>query len=255
MNHSERSAGEATEISDNDGRLRLVRRASWVVLLCALGCGGTTTEHDGEATLREPLSVGRDEAATRAWQPALPTGVTQVTAGEGVVVDHCLYTIGTATFAPPFPPQTLVWLSAEALRRGPCGSVGYLVLGTSYGPTAASLARAPSSPAVVATFTGRATPGGSAHSHLSIVQPDLVTGNVVHAAVLAAASPDLQHSHLGNVQVGTPWLTSAGDLFVSGTFDGTLPGAVGSGNDYVAIYPSFLTDPHHSPTPATIIVQ
>src|SRR5690606_26466598 len=133
----------------------------------------------------------------------------------------CTFTIGTALQAPPFPPVYLVWLRRDpATVRHNCPS-GYVVLGSSYAPPFVDVARHPVLPLIVATFSTKQTPSGSAHTQLRVVQPSYVTGNTLRTSTLAAMSPAGMPA-LGNVYTGTLSTQLDGTVRVTGTKDGLM---------------------------------
>src|SRR5262249_40463767 len=102
-------------------------------------------------------------------------------------------------------------------------------------------------------FSSKPTPSGEAHTQLFIVHLDPASGVVIRSASLAAASPSPTQPELGNVFTGMLSLGPSGDLTVQGDKDGIIPGEVGSGTHYIAVFDHFLHDKEQPPVPDSII--
>lgn len=180
--------------------------------------------------------------AAGVWQNDLPTNVSTPTLGKAVEAHGCTYTIGTAVQQPPFPPQYLAIVQRSGNMHH-CAP-GYIVLGTSYALPWVDIASG--NGGLVADFSVKSTPSGEAHTQLQIVALDPKTGEVVRHATLAAMSPGPAAPQLGNVYTGGLSIGDGGDLTVQGDKNGIIPGEVGSGVHYIAVYDHFVhgkTDP------------
>jgi hypothetical protein len=211
---------------------------------CSAVSDGQTDTGEEEAKL-----LSQSEALSLAFgQPSLPPDTSNVQEIETVGFAFCSFTIGTAEQAPPFPPQRLVWLRRQANSGRPCPG-GYVILGSSYGFPVVDLERHPFLPALVASFTVKATPSGAAHSQLRVVQPSYLTGAVLHQTGLAAMAPSSSQPFLGNILSGDLNLEFNGTLVVSGEKNGLITSSESPPGDpnYVATYDFFLFDPDPQP--------
>jgi hypothetical protein len=180
------------------------------------------------------------------WQNELPANVSPPTLGKSVESRGCTYTVGTAVQQPGLPLYLAIVKRSGNVHH--CAS-GYVVLGTSYALPWVDIASGEG--ALVADFSSKSTPSGEAHTQLRIVQLDPFTGDVLRRATLAAMSPDFQHPQLGNVFTGGLAIGPGGDLTVQGDKNGIIPGEVGSGDHYIAVYERFLRD-GDQPVPTSV---
>ncbi len=180
------------------------------------------------------------------WQNELPANVSPPTLGKSAFARGCTYTIGTAVQQPGLPVYFAIVKRSGNMHH--CAT-GYVVLGTSYALPWVDIASGQA--ALVADFSSKSTPSGEAHTQLQIVQLDPFTAVVLRHATLAAMSPDFQHPQLGNVFTGALFIEPGGDLRVQGDKNGIIPGEVGSGVHYIAVYDHFLHD-GDNPTPTSV---
>jgi hypothetical protein len=214
--------------------------AVWLLTMSTLitGCGAAV---DGS------LSSEDTSQAAEALSASLPSNVTNVKSVESVTVDDCVYTVGTATQAPPYPPVYLAWVQMSSAPGKTCPATGYSVVGQSYGDTPmVAIARHPSCRKIVVNYTARLTPSGSAHSRLRIRQISADDASIVRSTDLVA-QPE------GNVYSGDPHIDSAGNLFVLGKFNGQIPGMIGTGTQYVAYYQAFVFETSPEPAPNAVL--
>jgi len=183
-----------------------------------------------------------------AWQSALPPNTSTPTLGDSVQFQGCTYTIGTAQQAPPFPPQFLAIIERSGSDKH-C-STAFVVIGSSFATP--SVAIAAGHGGLVADFSTKATPSGEAHSSLVIVQIDAKSGDTIRQTVLAAMAPDPFHPQQGNVFDGALEIGPGGDLTVTGSKDGIIPGETGAGLNYIATYDRFLHGPAN-PAPTSVV--
>lgn len=204
--------------------------------------GGSGTDHEGEAA--EPLSIA-------ALPSDLPPGTTGATDVESVDVLGCRFTIGTARDA-NLPPRTITYIRKEALNDRICRNTGVAVVNASYAPSSVSLAKHPFLPLLVFSSSTKATPSGSAHTGLFLAQVSYFDLSIVRSNGLLAMSPAGQPA-LGNVYTGDVAVEWDGDVTVSGTFNGMIPGMTGSGTNYRAHYEDFLFGGASNPVPDSVV--
>ena len=189
------------------------------------------------------LSTGALEAPTQTpvWLNELPATLSQVTEASAIEVHGCRISIGTALEIPPFPPVFHVWVHKEGCETG-----GYALLGTSYSAPATLLdAR---KQAIVATFTFRLTPSGSAFEQAQLVSLDFDTGERTHASTLAALPP----FGSGRIEPTALELRGSGTVVIRGTKNGVIPGEVGEGDEFIALFDKFVRDPSFDPAPSRV---
>jgi hypothetical protein len=98
---------------------------------------------------------------------------------------------------------------------------------------------------LVAAFTFRETPSGSAYVKASLVSVDFVTGDITHSATLAALPP----FGTGMVEPTSLELKGSGTVIIRGTKNGVIPGESGAGAEFVATFDKFLRNDQFNPPP------
>lgn len=181
-------------------------------------------------------------AAPDAWRASLPATLSQEQESAAIEVRGCRFSVGTAVETTGFPPLQHAWLKKEGCETG-----GYVILGTSYSTPSVLLdAR---KQGVVASFTFRATPSGSAFQQATLVSLDFDTGDVTHRATLAALPP----FGTGLVQPTSLDLRGSGTVVVRGTKNGVMPGETGAGDEFIAVFDKFLKNSVFSPPPSSVV--
>lgn len=222
--------------------------------LAALACTLAACGADDTAVALDDADAAQDADLTASsWQDALPEGTQDIVMVDEVRVSGCRVAIGTAMQNPPLPPSYHAILERTPLSpRARWCRHGYVVLASSYGRPSVAIAAHPRMPIVVADFSVRATPSGSAHVHLGIAAVSALTGAVQHTGWLAAMSPDAMSPQLGNVYDGALELDCRGTLTVRGSKNGIIPGEVGAGDHYVAVFRRFTSSPDSTVMPSSI---
>jgi hypothetical protein len=224
--------------------------------LFLLGCGAdsqTGTDPQAPADSEaEGESVG---STTEAWTASLPAGSSGATPAASVIVSGCRFTVGHALQSGSLPPKTIAYVQKTALVPGSCPSkLGYTVIGSTYGATSLSIAKHPTWPFIIASYTYRSTPSGEAHTHLGIAQVSFGIGAVMRTTGLSAMAPSASEPWKGNVTSGALSINAAGDLTSTGTFDGVIPGSTGAGSHYTATWRDFIWDWTPGPAPTSVVL-
>lgn len=217
-----------------------ISRVSPTVSLLALllmACG--PADPSAVATTTQAIS-GKDE--TPVWLAALPATLSQVNETASLEVHQCRISIGTALEMPPFPPLHHVWLRKEGCETG-----GYVLLGTSYSLPSTLLDG--SKKGLVASFTFRSTPSGSAYEKAQLVAVDFFSGAIGHASTLGALPP----FGSGLVEPDRLELRGDGTVLVGGQKNGVIPGEIGSGDQFFAVYEKFIGDDLFNPPPSLVL--
>lgn len=194
------------------------------------------------STLAVPDS-GRKADEPGVWLAELPAGFTPQPTLVSIQVHGCTFSAGYAVEAPPFPPINHVWLRKEGCETG-----GYALLGTSFS-IPSILLDGKKQQGVVATFTFRDSPSGSANVRAAVVGVNFVTGEITHSSVLAAMPP-LGRS--GLVEPTAIDVKGNGTVVVRGRKIGLL-GDVGEGDQFIAIFDKFFSNPTLNPAPSFVI--
>lgn len=215
----------------------LLSRSMVLVVLASWGCG--TSEL---STTREDTQALCSQAATPVWLSSLPATLSEVNETAALEVHKCRISIGTALEIPPFPPVHHAWLRKEG-----CAPGGYALLGTSY--SLPSLLLAGDQKVLAATFTFRETPSGSAYQKAQVVAVDFTSGVITHASTLGALPP----SGTGLVEPDRLDLRGNGTVVVGGLKNGVMPGEVGSGDHFLALFEKFADDPLFNPPPSLVL--
>lgn len=208
-----------------------------MLTLCG-GCG--PEEHALSASHQGALESAAAEAPS-AWLPELPATFSSVTTTASIEVKRCTFTIGTALEAPPFPPVYHAWLG----RQG-CGGDGFVVVGSSYTLPATLLAG--NQKALVGVFSFKETPSGAAYQKARVLDVDPASGLVHHAMTLIALPP----SGTGVVDPQTLQLRHDGTVLLGGQKYGVIPGEVGSGSAFVAVWRKLVRADELSPPPTEV---
>lgn len=223
--------------------------------------GGVAVTACGEDQTRAPDSAsqalveGRTDlppSATSVWLEALPPGFSSAAEVASTEVLGCRIAVGTATEMPPFPPVYHAWMSKQPLdpaRPATCWPSGYLDLGGSYLQPMVLLATTPVAPNLVAAYTFKETPSGAAFLKLALVEVAFRTGAAEHRAVLGA----LPSFGTGVVTPDAMTLSVDGDLVVTGTKNGVIPGETGSGASFTATYLHFVHARDFAPAPTEVV--
>lgn len=156
--------------------------------------------------------------------PVLETLASEVRASQ------CIYRVEIAVLK-TFPPQFQYIL--HRLPSKHCAEES-VVLGTSYissPPLVAVKGRN-----LVVAFSYKPTPSGAGSTFLSIQHIDPETLEVVRAETLAAGP-----GGFSNGVFASRLYFSGHRLVVEGTKNGFIPGEIGSGSRFTAVYPHFLT--------------
>jgi hypothetical protein len=133
------------------------------------------------------------------------------------------------------PPQKQIVVTREDVGGCPWGTVS-VVLGTTYDDSSLSLAA--NDLGVAVGFTSKSSPSGSAAVSVQLRHLDLRSLGVLRSTSLGALNQTQAGSvHDVDLSLGKDGTT----LEVRGTKDGTIPGEVGSGCNYVALFPDFFT--------------
>jgi len=161
--------------------------------------------------------------------------VTRSAALTSVASEGCVFQISSRMKRGPMPPQMQIVLTREDVGGCEWGN-GSVVLGTTYDDSSLSLTANASGIAV--GFTYKATPSGSAAVSVQVRHLDPQTLEVVRSTSLGALNP----TQAGYVHDGELSLRDNGTtLEVRGSKSGAIPGEVGSGCNYVALFPDFFT--------------
>ncbi|MET0401685.1 MAG: hypothetical protein ABW123_04740, partial [Cystobacter sp.] len=147
----------------------------------------------------------------------------------------CLFHVSSERKQGPMPPPLHIVVTREDV--GGCeGGNGRVELGTTY--DGASLSLTASGSGVAVGFTHKSTPSGSAAVSFQLFHLEPRTLEVVRGTSLRAMNP----FHAGYIFDGQLVLRGDGTtLEVRGSKSGTIPGEVGGGWNYVAVYPDFFS--------------
>lgn len=222
-------------------------------LLCVLltGCSDPVADPRGDVdkarTDVDLVPISAPVSSQDSWLSSLPANARELVWGDSVVARGCTFTVGTAMELPPYPP---VYHAFVQRSGGAQCAIGFVMLGTSY--TRPTTAIVTGQGAIVADYSYRATPSGSAHSWLSIVELSPATGAIERRVELGAMSSGMEYPQTGNVYDGALGLAPGGSLTVTGEKNGIIPGEIGSGDHYLAVYEQFL-GPSTSPAPTWVV--
>lgn len=214
-------------------------RLSLLVVLLSAACGvDSTTEVVGSEQDQDVAQV--DQGLT-----ALPAGYVVNPGTVSVALGRCVVTLGTATLSSGGPPTSLVWMSRSGLLRT-CTVPRSVMSSPSYTVPHLALIAVPSLNKLVMSHDFKPTPSGSSHVQAVIRLLDS-SFNVTKSASLNTVI-----NSYGDIDA--PSLSLSGnDLYAIGTATGHFPGETGSGPNYRAFYPAFLTSPGTSAAWAWVV--
>lgn len=187
------------------------------------------------------VSAGTASARARPISRSATAQPAVVATSEG-----CTYTVSSVIEPGSIPPiyDTVVTREASEGCALPSASV---VVNSSY--LDPSLSIDVSGRFIAVSSSQKYTPSGSAHVSLALIGLDAQTLTVVQRTTLAAMS--LTYPYLGNVYSGQVRILGQ-SLFVTGTFNGDIPGMFGSGEQYLALYANFFRVPQ-GPAPTVVL--
>jgi hypothetical protein len=230
---------------------RFLQFAALVSFAFATGCMAQPNEEPAtEGAVEEPSEV--ESTSSALISPTLPVGTQDIVAGPSVTIGYCRYTIGTARNT-NLPPQYFAWVRRSNAYLWPSclGAKGYEVFGLSYAVPSVSIVRHPTSSSyLVISYTEKVTASGSA-----AIRAQIKTLSPTNLATLKTASPlaalGVSWPSPGYVYSAALSLDPIGNLTVTGTAWGVIPGETGSGPNYRASYPLWITGA--ATTPATVV--
>ncbi|ATB37401.1 hypothetical protein CYFUS_002823 [Cystobacter fuscus] len=166
---------------------------------------------------------------------AEPPPATQVAALDSAVTRGCLFHVSSRLKPGRMPPQRQIVVTRE--DGGGCTwGEGSVVLGTTYDDSSLSLAA--NELGVAVGFTSKSSPSGSAAVSVQLRHLDPQSFEVLRGTSLGALNPtQAGHVHDVDLSLGADGTT----LEVRGSKTGAIPGEVGSGSNYVALFPDFFT--------------
>ncbi|OJH39446.1 hypothetical protein [Cystobacter ferrugineus] len=164
--------------------------------------------------------------------------VTEAAALHEAEMVGCRFLVSSRQKQGPMPPQKQIVVTREGVEglEGCAWGNGSVVLGTTYDDSSLSLAA--NNLGVAVGFTSKSSPSGSAAVFVQLRHLDPQSLAVLRSTSLGA----LNQTQVGNVNdvdlsVGKDGTT----LEVRGSKNGTIPGEVGSGSNYLARFPDFFT--------------
>ncbi|WNG25097.1 hypothetical protein F0U62_14545 [Cystobacter fuscus] len=160
---------------------------------------------------------------------------TQTAALDSAASQGCLFHVSSQLKPGRMPPQKQIVVTRE--DGGGCAwGNGSVVLGTTYDDSSLSLAA--NDLGVAVGFTSKSSPSGSAAVSVQLRHLDPQSLGVLRATSLGALNP----TQAGNVlDVELSLGRDGTTLEVRGSKTGAIPGEVGSGGNYVALFPDFFT--------------
>ena len=181
----------------------------WLTLL-VLACGSTPVWAEGPWRIQhEVLGTGAPES--------------------------CLFSLSSQRMPGPMVSALHIVLTRRG-AGGCAGGEGRVELGTTYDDSSLSLLV--TAAGLVVGFSVKDTPGGSAPVSIELLHLDPQTLERVRDTRLSASQP----FSVGRVEDARLSFGADGTtLEVRGSKSGVIPGEVGSGDAYLALYPDFLT--------------
>ncbi|WNG15592.1 hypothetical protein [Cystobacter fuscus] len=160
---------------------------------------------------------------------------TRSAALDSAATQGCLFQISSRLKPGRMPPQKQIVVTRE--DEGGCAwGSGSVVLGTTYDDSSLSLAA--NDLGVAVGFTSKSSPSGSAAVSVQLRHLDPQSLGVLRSTSLGA----LNSTQAGNVHDVELSLGRDGTtLEVRGSKTGAIPGEMGSGSNYVALFPDFFT--------------
>lgn len=205
-----------------------------LVSLWACGPASTTEATDEEvASLSEALTTG------------LPANATDLVLSGSVIIGACRYSAGTAMLeGPPFPPAYIAFVQRTALiaRLCPARTIIYRVFGeSSYNRPTVSIAKGIGGHLAFAA-TQKPSISGSSPSHIDLARLRPYALTTLASAMLAAPRTGTNPPN-ANIELGSIVFTVPGDLIVTGTKVGAIPGELGlvGGGHFQATYAGFAS--------------
>ncbi|HEY0096971.1 MAG TPA: hypothetical protein VGB96_21770 [Archangium sp.] len=163
------------------------------------------------------------------------TPATQTVALDSASTQGCLFHVSSRLRPGPMPPRKQILVTRVDVGGCAWGE-GSVVLGSTYDDSSLSLAA--NDLGVAVGFTSKSSPSGSAAVSVQLRHLDPRSLGVLRSTSLGA----LNQTQAGNVHdVGLSLAKDGTTLEVRGSKNGAIPGEVGSGSNYVALFPDFFT--------------
>lgn len=160
---------------------------------------------------------------------------TQAAALDSASTQGCLFHVSSRLKPGRMPPQKQIVVTRTDVGGCAWGD-GSVVLGTTYDDSSLSLVA--TDLGVAAGFTSKSSPSGSAAVSVQLRHLDPQSLGVLRGTSLGA----LNQTQAGNVHDVELSVSKDGTtLEVRGSKNGAIPGEVGSGSNYVALFPDFFT--------------
>ncbi len=228
----------------------MASKITGMTLVAAVWVTGCGTQQTITAT-----EVGSEEEAVRRstdsfWHPLAPN-LTEVTEAGSTIVRRCRFSVGTAIDRTVDPPLSFIWMRKEPVDESvadKCPDNGFVIIGQSYIVPTVLLAGRPHQPYVVAAFNFRLTPT-EGPVLAEVIHIDFFSGAQLHATIISAAS----ETGLGFVEPETLSISASGTVTLTGTKDGVIPGEVGSGSNFIAVFDKYVRNPVFDPPPSSVV--
>lgn len=183
-------------------------------------------------------------SASEALTTDLPDNATDLIFSGSVTIGACRYSAGTAMLeGPPFPPAYIAFVQRTAVLAPLCPArTVYAVFGeNSYNRPAVSIAQGVGAHLAFAA-TQKPNMSGSSPSHIDLARLRPFTLTTIASATLAAPRTGTNPPN-ANIWLGAIVFTVPGDLIVTGTKVGAIPGELGlvGGGSFQATYADFAS--------------
>jgi len=142
---------------------------------------------------------------------------------------------------PPFPPTYIAFVQRTTLNQIPPPSVYQLIVQGSYDRPVVSIAKGADGQLAFAA-TRKPNMSGSSPTFITLARLDPLTLTTVASSSLAAPRNGT-NPPTATIALGSIVFTVPGDLFVTGTKDGSIPGELGlvGGGHFQATYAAFAS--------------